>query len=548
MEQWVPLLEIFLKSPCPVGEASHWVQTQQGKGGLTAGGLWRFVPQLLANNVVFYQGEEEAYETTNINSSIGNCMWIQTLPSAMQSSILTFLSAEHSRFRKKDLEKLARNLVASLELDFWVRRAAENLFHTIIGPNTSQFFKVENDPKMHEYNALPEWLEDYRKGSNSLFPWLPVASEDSPSLANNCPESSKEQTVCQTKATLAEKFESSRNTGVEGNLASPGAKEFTGESVAGFEPAVDEASEIQHATSCISVEAIGSEVATSMEVEMMDHKDIESRAAVDPEVHAQSLSLREALLSSESNSSISRSAEKIRTLCSSADCMGVLSVVKPWEADDEVTLKLVETLLKEQEGYTWSTEILCSVILPKLLALKEPASRVLVTAVLQAAKAHQRATVDALLFPLILRKKGLNVAVCEVLNRIIKDCLNADHISSFCQKLLFEVDHRKSVICLPCHQSEISHCLVWTEPVFTLLQNILNQQVPLPLEAIEKLVLALDDVAEEFSKSLKFGNFLLCLVNKYGSLLKHYKASLRRIAERTNTFMTKSVLTKLASL
>lgn len=64
MEQWVPLLEIFLKSPCPVGEASHWVQTQQHRRGGAAGGsdLWRFVPHLLANDVVYYQGEMEEEE------------------------------------------------------------------------------------------------------------------------------------------------------------------------------------------------------------------------------------------------------------------------------------------------------------------------------------------------------------------------------------------------------------------------------------------------------------------------------------------------------
>ena len=69
--------------------------------------------------------------------------------------------------------------------------------------------------------------------------------------------------------------------------------------------------------------------------------------------------------------------------------------------------------MKEQEGYDWSAEMLSSLILPKLLSLKKLASRILVNAILQAGKVHQRETVDALLLPLILNKEGLNVVVCE---------------------------------------------------------------------------------------------------------------------------------------
>lgn len=563
MEQWVPLLEIFLKSRCPVGEASHWVQTQQHRRGAAAGGsLWRFVPHLLANDVVYYEGALEEEEETEQGkhpqqhqpaappSRIFNCMWIQTLPSAMQSSILTFLSVEHSRFRKKDLQVLAQNLKAVPDLDFWVRRAAENLFRTVFGHKASPFSSdlIYSGQEMDDYNALPEWLKDCQKGSHSLFPWLPISSNDGQTLANDARESSKQQGEYQTTEIPIENPELNNNVDLETIPCSPEAQEPAGGRVEDFRHVVDDASEIQHATSCISVETANSEVVTSENVEMMDENGISFEAVLDPKIYVQLTSLRDELLNFDFTSSISSVSEKIRSICTIVEWRKVVTVIKPWEVADEVTLQLVETLMKEQEGYDWSAEMLSSLILPKLLSLKKPASRILVNAVLQAGKVHQRATVDALLLPLILNKEGLNVAVCEVLNRIIKDCLHADHVSSFLQKLPFEDHQQGSVVCFPCHQCEISQYLVWTEPVFTFFQNILNQQVPLTQEAIDNLVLALDEVAGEFSKSLKFGNFLLCLVNKYASLLKHHKVLLGRVTERTNTFMTKSILSKLASL
>ncbi|XP_059072747.1 uncharacterized protein LOC131063020 isoform X2 [Cryptomeria japonica] len=476
------------------------------------------------------------------------CMWIETLPSAMQSSILTFLSVEHGRFRTEDLQVLAQTLVAKPDLDFWVRRAAENLFFTVVGHTASAFPTADRGMEMDEYNALPKFLENCQRGSNSLFPWIPMAFKDAQVTASDLRESSKERHVSQNEEVPDEKTEYSRNAVPERNLCVPEVREPVGERNEESRYTADYGSEIQHATSCISDEAAGSGAATSTDVNIVDQEKIDSKLALLPQIYAQATSLREALLSFDSNSysNVSIISDKMYTLCMIADSREVLSFIKPWEVDDEVTLQLVESLLKGQEGYSWSTDMLCSLILPKLLSLTQPASRILVTAVLQAGKVHQRATVDALLLPLMLYKKGLNVAVCEVLHRLIKDCLQAEHVSSFFQKLLCEEIQQQSVICLPCHKSELSQSLVWTEPVFTLFQNILNHPMSLTQEVLDLLVLSLDDVAEEFSKSLKFSNFLLCLVNKHASLLKHHKGYLQRVAERTGTFMTKSILAKLA--
>ncbi|GLJ12168.1 hypothetical protein SUGI_0185900 [Cryptomeria japonica] len=397
MERWVPLLEIFLRSACPVGEASHCIQTHQRKGGPLASGLWKFVPHLLSKNVVFYDEEEGKDQSAGTpSSSIGKCMWIETLPSAMQSSILTFLSVEHGRFRTEDLQVLAQTLVAKPDLDFWVRRAAENLFFTVVGHTASAFPTVQR-------------IEAWRWMNTTL-----------------CPNSWKIVKEDQTHYSLGFQWLSRMPKSqqvISGNLRRSGI-EPVGERNEESRYTADYGSEIQHATSCISDEAAGSGAATSTDVNIVDQEKIDSKLALLPQIYAQATSLREALLSFDSNSysNVSIISDKMYTLCMIADSREVLSFIKPWEVDDEVTLQLVESLLKGQE------------------------------AVLQAGKVHQRATVDALLLPLMLYKKGLNVAVCEVLHRLIKDCLQAEHVSSFFQKLLCEEIQQQSVICLPCHK------------------------------------------------------------------------------------------------
>ena len=63
-------------------------------------------------------------------------------------------------------------------------------------------------------------------------------------------------------------------------------------------------SKIQHATTCISVEASNSEVVTSENVEMMDGNGISSKVVLDPEVYVQLTSLRDELLNFDFTSSI----------------------------------------------------------------------------------------------------------------------------------------------------------------------------------------------------------------------------------------------------
>ncbi|KAF8388836.1 hypothetical protein HHK36_025516 [Tetracentron sinense] len=235
--------------------------------------------------------------------------------------------------------------------------------------------------------------------------------------------------------------------------------------------------------------------------------------------------------------------------CGGGDPFAVLGLIEPWQSDDETASILLSHLLAGcEEDFSWPSQVLCSVILPKLLVLREPTSRVLVTVIIEYCKIHQRATVDALLFPLILHVEGINTPICDVVTRIIRECLHPAHVSAFFQKLLCGEKEAKRFVCLPYHECLIANELVWTEPLFTLLQNVLNHNVYLTQDSVDHIVSVVQELAERFSKSLKFTNFLLCFVTKCAPLLKSHKLSFTEAVERTNTFMTNSILSKLAGL
>ncbi|KAK1286188.1 hypothetical protein QJS10_CPB20g00408 [Acorus calamus] len=69
------------------------------------------------------------------------------------------------------------------------------------------------------------------------------------------------------------------------------------------------------------------------------------------------------------------------------DPLDVLDLVEVWEADDEIASVLLSRLSDlNVECAAWPTRVLCSVVLPKLLVLERPASRVLAAAVIDYCK------------------------------------------------------------------------------------------------------------------------------------------------------------------
>ncbi|KAI3847231.1 hypothetical protein MKW92_026951 [Papaver armeniacum] len=469
MEAWVPLFDIFLNSPSPESEASLWFSSNSLNNSTTTISTNSFL-KLLSRPIDTI--------STNPSSSIQSkrFMYIQTLPDAMQSRILSFLTTESKRFCKRELCLLAENVLnGSQKVDFWVKKSAHNLLDKMSDSGFSGFsalnlngFKEEEE----EFFSLPSCLQSSSNSKSSVLPWLPLT------------------------------FDELRESASVSCIADESS---------------DEAMEVEELC----------------EVEETD------------EVSNKSGSLKMKLLDCESAKVTVSLANEIRQLCFEEDgkevrnSFAVLGLIEPWEVDDETASILIMNLLgvnANESEFSWASKVLCSIILPKLLVLDGPASRVLVTTTIEFCKPRQKAAVDALLFPLILRREGLNTHICDVMSRIIKECLHPAHVTI------------EEIYLSSCHQHLVSDKLVWTEPLFTLFQNILNQNIPLTQDSIEHLVSVVRELAGKYSKSLKFSTFLLCLVTKCHSSLKHHKLILIPTVELTNTFMTKSILSKLNSL
>ncbi|CAN1340681.1 hypothetical protein LINPERPRIM_LOCUS38929 [Linum perenne] len=489
MEQWIPLFDIFLNSPTPELEASLWIHRSfnvTSSFPISPASFLALLTQPL---------DESSSSPSKIN---GRAMFIQTLPSMVQARILSFLSIEHHRFCSRELNRLCKCVLSeSCGVEFWVKRAARNLFDKLSG-SISQCVSDSDEGRVDvEFKRLPIWLKDAADvaTNEALLPWLPL----SPSELNRT------------------SLFSSHETEQQPSLTQIGENEiYDGKGVA-------EAMEIDHSQNDI----------------------------LDPEIQNMASSLRTRLTDVDSSSKTVELANEIRKLCldSRADSLAVLGLIQPWIVDEETAAILVSNLTSgSNDELSWPSHVLSSVIFPKLLTLERPASRVLVSSVINFCKVHEQAAEYALLIPLIMKKDGINNPICEVITRIVKECLHRAHVSALCQKLLCGREDERRPIIQHCHQGLISRELVWTESLFNLFQNILSHNVQLSKDSVDQLVLHIHDLALTFPKSLKFGKFLLCFVTRCGFLLQSHKSLLIEAVVKTDTLVTKSILSKLASL
>lgn len=417
----------------------------------------------------------------------------------VQSRILSFLVFERKRFCSKDLASLAREILnGDLDLDFWVKKAARNLLD-VVSERYDEWISglnldSEKERVVKEFESMPAWLSNVADSSDLLLSWLPVSADKINSSTFHSASEDDEDSANQ----IAERTE-------------------------------EDTKEVVH------------ENETNCPMDVI----------LEPEIVEMASSLRDRLLSFESHSKTAILASEIQQLCldRGGDSFGILGLIKPWKADDEVASVLISHLsIGNEEELGWPSQVLSSIVLPKLLVLEEPASRVMMTATIEYCKLHQKAAEYALLFPLILRRTGINNPICDAITHVLKECFHPAHVSAFCQKLLSVGEDERKFVCLPSHKHLISDELVWTESLFSLFQNILNQHVHLTKDSVDHVVQQIRELAERFSKSLKFGNFLLCLVTKYGPLLKSNKLLLTEAVERTDTLVAKSILSKLAAL
>ncbi|XP_076922503.1 uncharacterized protein LOC143584307 [Bidens hawaiensis] len=505
MESWVPLMKIFINSVTPETEASLWLQSSYSfNSNSNSSSINISFASFLA--LLMQPIEANVINTSSSIPSKQRFMWLQTLPNTVQARILSFLTYEHTKFNKQDLSKLACELLFNAtEVDFWVKRAANQLFDIVSDSNfkwvSSLNLDSEEEKFEEKFGSMPTWLNEAVNVNDSVpvLPWLPVSVDD---MNTRLPDVTRED----DEDLNVEDIEDDKDVNLE--------------------------------TSGTRHELVNLE---SGLVGLVDH-----------EIKESALRLKTRIVNMDSSLKAAELADEIRVLLfeKKKDSLTVLSLIEPWNADDEIIPILLSRLSEGNEGdFVITSNILCSVLLPKFLELEKPASRVLLSATIDHCKVHHKPAVYALLIPLILHKNGINNSICDVLTRIIKECLHPAHVSAICQKLLCEeTTNGNEYICLPCYQHLVSKSLVWTESLFNLFQIILNHDVRLTQDSVNRLVVRVRESAARFSKSLKFANFLLCFVSKCSPLLGIHKVALSEAVGNTSSFLTKSILSKLDSI
>uniref|UniRef100_A0A0E0LCV6 Uncharacterized protein n=1 Tax=Oryza punctata TaxID=4537 RepID=A0A0E0LCV6_ORYPU len=412
----------------------------------------------------------------------------QTLPPLAQSQALSFLASSAGLLDPALVRSLATRVLSapSGRYDFWASRGARHLLDGL-----PQGGGIDAPGEFLDgFHEPPPWLNEVAKNTRPAFPWLPLDWR-----------SIKVSIVC------------SSGDGVDR---------------VGLESLVldqDEDSEMQE-VECVP--SIPSPLqANSVQRALVLQKDI---------LMAESILVAQSM------------AKDLQQLCiESGNAEAVLSIVQPWKADDDTVRVLLSSLVLEGDGMHGKGPVLmlCSLFLPKLLDLQRPVSSVLLSAALDLCKRHPAAALEAILLPLVLRREGLNVPQCDVLTRIVKDCMHPLHVTAFCHRLLSGDERERRPVCMPEHRGNIGSNLVWTESLFALFYSILNQDICLTSSSTENLVSVINEMASKLPRSLKFGNFLLCFVSKCWRESKIHSVLLERAAEKTDTFLTKAILAKL---
>ncbi|KAK8970175.1 hypothetical protein KSP40_PGU008580 [Platanthera guangdongensis] len=479
MEQWVSLFHFLLNSPAPEGEAFLWFQEQRTSPPTTAAAA--FLSLLLSPC--------PSLSTLPVSPSArSQIIYLQTLPFAVQTRVLSLLVSDSRHFCPHLLRSLASRILtsglpsSSDHPAFWVARAARQLLDVLPEP-AIEAEQCEED----EFDSLPHWLENAAKTSTPLLPWLPVNLSQ---LQKPAP------------------FKCLKKSGI---ITKPLSKSEASYSTPPPPPPPPPL-----------------------------HSGVLSQAAA----------LKAEILTSDSAADSLHLPQKFQQLCSDSGAgneLKLLELIEPWGANDETSSVLLLHLANGSDLFskTWPSYVLCSIALPKLLTLKKPASRSLLSATISFCKQHQTAAVEALILPLVLLKEGINSVLCDVLMRIIKECLNKFHVSAVCQRLLCGGGEGRMPVCLPRHKDLISEQVVWTESTFDFFRHILNLEVYFTPDTNDKLVSAVVEMAAKLSKSLKFGNFLLCFVTKGSLAVSNHKTLLREAAEKTNTLVTRSIILRL---
>ncbi|WVZ79645.1 hypothetical protein U9M48_027201 [Paspalum notatum var. saurae] len=480
MEQWLPLFDHLLA--CPAANAAAFSSTPSSGACPSEPAPAPALLRLLLSPAPTLPSSDGTADTT----------LFQVLPPFLQSQALSFLSSSAGLLDPHLARALAARVLSAPpgRYGFWARRGARHLLDGL--PEEEEGVPgVASDEVFEGFREPPTWLKEAAARARPVLPWLPVDGRS-----------------------------------VMGSGARAGR---------GGADGLDE----------IGLETLALDRDVDVDIREAERVLLPPQAPpLGDSIVQRALAVQKEIMAVESVLAAQRVVKVLQDLCvESRNAAAVLSLVQPWEADDDTLRVLLSNLVLEEDG--GPALVLCSVFLPQLLELQRPASSVLVSAALDLCKRHPAAALEAVLLPLVLRKSGLNVPQCDVLTRIVKECMHPLHVTAFCHRMLSGEEQERKPVCMPQHRENVGAHLVWTESLFALFYSILSQDICLTPSTVDELICVIDERASEFSRSLKFSNFLLCFVSKCWRECKNQRVLLERAAERTNTFLTKAIMVKL---
>ncbi|XP_023649376.1 Fanconi anemia group E protein isoform X2 [Paramormyrops kingsleyae] len=170
-----------------------------------------------------------------------------------------------------------------------------------------------------------------------------------------------------------------------------------------------------------------------------------------------------------------------------------------------------------------ATVLTRSLFFKKVLSLRDPASRSLLSAVTSFGRRYPRPACSALISP-ILQSGQMNRVQAELLCRLIGDCLEPQY-----QLLIFG----ETLV------------LSWGEEVLSVVHTLLDSKLELTEELFSQFITHLRQQAPDFTKSMTFAKMVIGVLNKYPSRVSPHKHILSCCLASHETFLKKSLLAAL---
>lgn len=244
--------------------------------------------------------------------------------------------------------------------------------------------------------------------------------------------------------------------------------------------------------------------------------------------------LRDASLSEEARTAkCARGMHALLSLAEPASMRIACAEIAVESLPDEALLCACQAAAQPQVSGRAAAAFMGAALRARLAGLEQPASRTLFNALIALLHAHARPLVDELLVPIMRLAGGaLRPPQVEALSRLLKELPEALLGKALADFLAGEGG-------VP---------VAWAEPHVALLQALVARKPPLDHACLAELLVQADANADALRKSLKFASLLATLVKTHGAQLRPSLPSLRRVVERLDTFMRKSILAAVGKL